>query len=72
MELTLLPDFRNRGIGTSLMNSLLAYTDGLGLPASLHVEPFNPAKRMYERMGFGVVESRGIYEYLVRPARRTS
>lgn len=69
MELTLLPDFRGHGIGTSLMDSFLAYADGLGLSASLHVEPFNPAKRMYERMGFAVVEQRGIYEYMVRPAK---
>ena len=72
MEMTLLPEFRNQGIGTTLMDSFLAYADELGRPASLHVEPFNPAKRMYERMGFGVVESRGIYEYMLRPAGRSS
>jgi GNAT superfamily N-acetyltransferase len=72
MEMTLLPGFRNQGIGTSLMNAFLAYADQLGRPASLHVEPFNPARRMYERMGFDVVESRGIYEYMRRPAARTS
>jgi ribosomal protein S18 acetylase RimI-like enzyme len=72
MELTLLPDFRNQGIGTALMSAFLAYADGLGLPASLHVEPFNPARRMYERMGFGFVEARGVYEYMVRPARPSS
>jgi ribosomal protein S18 acetylase RimI-like enzyme len=72
MELTLLPDLRNQGIGSSLMNSFLAYVDELGRPASLHVEPFNPARRMYERLGFAVVESRGVYEFMLRPARRTS
>jgi GNAT superfamily N-acetyltransferase len=49
MEVTLLPEARRRGIGTLLLDALLAYADGLGLPVSLHVEPFNPAKRMYER-----------------------
>lgn len=70
MEVTLLPPFRNQGIGTSLLDALLAYADALGRPASLHVEPFNPAKRMYERMGFGVVETRGVYEYMVRAVPR--
>lgn len=67
MEVTLLPPYRNRGIGTRLMDELLRYADSLGREASLHVEPFNPAKRMYERMGFAVRETRGIYEFMVRP-----
>jgi ribosomal protein S18 acetylase RimI-like enzyme len=64
---TLLPAYRNRGIGTRLMDELLRYADSLGREASLHVEPFNPAKRMYARMGFVVRETRGIYEFMVRP-----
>lgn len=67
MEVTLLPPYRSRGIGTRLMDELLRYADSLGREASLHVEPFNPAKRMYERMGFAVRETRGIYEFMVRP-----
>lgn len=67
MEVTLLPAWRGRGVGTRLLDGLLAYADGLGLPASLHVEPFNPAKRMYERAGFAVEEVRGLYEFMVRP-----
>jgi ribosomal protein S18 acetylase RimI-like enzyme len=66
MDVTLLPAHRNRGIGTHLMHALLAYADALGRRASLHVEPFNPAKRMYERFGFGVAETRGLYELMVR------
>ena len=69
MEVTLFPAWRNQGIGTRLTRLLLEYSDGLGLPASLHVEPFNPAKRMYERLGFEVRETRGLYEFMVRPAR---
>lgn len=67
MDVTLFPAHRNRGIGTRLMNELLRYADALQCPASLHVEPFNPARRMYERMGFAVSETRGLYEFMVRP-----
>jgi len=67
MEVTLLPPWRNRGIGTHLTRIVLEYADLLRLPASLHVEPFNPAKRMYERLGFVVSETRGLYEFMVRP-----
>lgn len=69
MEVTLLPQWRRRGIGTRLLGIVLGYADGLGLSASLHVEPFNPARRMYARAGFATVETRGIYDFMVRPAR---
>ena len=72
MEMTLLPAHRNHGVGSRLMEALLAYAAGLQRQVSLHVEPFNPAKRMYERLGFQVVETRGIYEFMVRPARQPS
>lgn len=68
MEVTLLPAFRNRGIGSRLMDELLRYADSLGLELSLHVEPFNPARRMYDRLGFATRETRGLYEFMVRPA----
>lgn len=66
MEITLLPGRRNMGIGTCLMRELLRYAHALQRPISLHVEPFNPAKRMYERMGFKVTETRGLYEFMIR------
>lgn len=69
MDVTLLPAHRNRGTGTRLMEALLAYADAMARPVSLHVEPFNPALRMYERMGFELREVRGLYEFRVRPAR---
>lgn len=67
MEVTLLPAWRNRGLGSALMASLLDYADALRREATLHVEPFNPARRMYLRLGFEVRETRGIYEFLARP-----
>jgi ribosomal protein S18 acetylase RimI-like enzyme len=67
MEVTLMPSHRKQRIGTRLMEELLRYADALGRPASLHVEPFNPAKGMYERMGFVVRDTRGLYEFMVRP-----
>ncbi len=71
MEVTLLPAHRNQGLGTRLLEALLDYADALGIEASLHVEPFNPARRMYLRAGFAAREMRGIYEFMVRPAPRS-
>ena len=72
MDVTLLPEHRNRGVGSRLMHALLAYADGLGRPVSLHVEPFNPARRMYERLGFRIIETRGLYELMAREPRAFS
>lgn len=40
---------RGRGLGGALMKKALARAEG-GM--ALHVEPDNPAKRLYERLGF--------------------
>jgi len=43
------PATRGRGIGGKLIDRCLAETDG---DVKLHVEYDNPAKRLYERLGF--------------------
>jgi len=67
MDVALVRAQRRQGIGTALMRSIRRYADGLGMPVSLHVEPFNPAIGLYERLGFATVETRGIYCYMERP-----
>jgi len=68
MDIALVAGERNRGVGTALMDRLLRYADALGLPVTLHVEPFNPALRLYERLGFAVRETRGVYLFMERRA----
>jgi ribosomal protein S18 acetylase RimI-like enzyme len=67
MDVALTREQRGQGIGTALMQSVLRYADDLGAPVSLHVEPFNPAIRLYQRLGFTTIETRGIYCYMQRP-----
>jgi ribosomal protein S18 acetylase RimI-like enzyme len=53
-------DARGRGIGTLLLDALIADARTGGFPAlSLSVEPDNPAVRLYERAGFSRVPSNG-------------
>lgn len=40
---------RGRGLGHQLMDTVLANVEG---DVALHVEPHNPAKKLYERLGF--------------------
>ncbi|MDT7536506.1 MAG: hypothetical protein QOI82_91 [Actinomycetota bacterium] len=54
MDIALLPEWRGRGIGTWLIEELVAEARQRGLLLSLHVEHSNPVRRLYERMGFTV------------------
>lgn len=42
-------DQRGKGVGKKLMQEAMANTSG---GVALHVEPDNPAKKLYERLGF--------------------
>jgi ribosomal protein S18 acetylase RimI-like enzyme len=59
MEITLLPEWRNRGIGGGLTRELTQEARAQGKRVVLHVEPENPAKRLYERLGFVDVAPEG-------------
>jgi len=61
MDITLLPEFRGAGIGTELLRALQEEARRVGKTLSIHVERFNPAKGLYERLGFGVKEDKGVY-----------
>lgn len=59
VDVALLPSFRGRGIGTALLQAVQAEAVALGRRVSIHVERFNPARALYERLGFAVVGSTG-------------
>lgn len=59
MEITLFVAFRNLGIGTILTQQLLDEARLARKTVSLHVDPNNPASRLYARLGFRVVRDLG-------------
>ena len=61
MDIALLPEYRNLGIGSSLLQDILEQGKNLNLPVTIHVEQFNPAMRLYKRMGFRQKEDKGVY-----------
>lgn len=61
MDISLLPEQRGRGIGSSVLNEILANAANHNLPVTIHVERFNPALRLYERLGFYLAEDKGVY-----------
>ena len=56
VDIVILPPFRNRGIGTSVMESLLEDATVAGKPVRLHVLASSFARRLYERLGFVIVD----------------
>ncbi len=51
-DVALLPQYRNLGIGALLVKELCAEAARMNLPVRLQVSKFNPAIRLYERLGF--------------------
>lgn len=69
MDIALLPAHRGRGVGSRLLREVLGEGAATGRPVGIHVEVFNPARRLYERLGFRPAGESGVYCYLVwRPA----
>jgi len=64
IDIALLPEHRGQGLGTAMTDRLLAAAGRLGIPVRLHVETFNPAYRLYERLGFKWKEDRGVYQFM--------
>jgi len=64
MDIALMPEWRNRGIGSALIRELMAEARERGCTITLHVEPDNPAQKLYQRFGFTLIENRGVYDFL--------
>lgn len=64
IDIALLPEYRNLGVGGHLMRELLREAEAKGQPVLIHVERFNPALRFYDRLGFQVLEDKGVYLFL--------
>jgi ribosomal protein S18 acetylase RimI-like enzyme len=64
IDVSLLPKFRGQGIGSALLQSLLAEAASADKCVSLRVEQLNPAMRLYQRLGFTVVQDDGIYKQM--------
>jgi ribosomal protein S18 acetylase RimI-like enzyme len=56
LQIFILPDYQRRGIGSRLIERLLAEARAASLPLRLRVLRVNPAFELYRRMGFQVVQ----------------
>lgn len=61
MDIAVAPAFRGRGIGTELIEELIAEARASERSVSIHVEMQNPARSLYDRLGFVPVGEHGVY-----------
>jgi ribosomal protein S18 acetylase RimI-like enzyme len=61
VDVALLPEHRNRGLGTRLLGGVMERARAASKPLTIHVEGFNPALRLYERLGFRRIGEHGPY-----------
>lgn len=70
LDVTILPQYRNQGIGGVLLRRLLDEAGQSGKAVTIYVETFNPSLRFFERLGFQKDQEIGFQLLLKRePAR---
>src|SRR2546423_1659170 len=56
IDITVLPNYRNAGIGSPLIKDLMERAHKAGKPVRIYVESYNRSLRLFERLGFTKVE----------------
>lgn len=71
IDIALVPAMRGRGIGRRLLERLLDEGVASSRRVRIYVEHFNPARGLYDRLGFRQVGTNGVYHEMefVAPAR---
>ena len=61
MDITLMPPWRGRGTGTAILQALQAAGRAHRKGVGIMVEKYNPAMRLYRRLGFVDLADHGVY-----------
>jgi GNAT superfamily N-acetyltransferase len=61
VDIALMPAYRAGGIGTKLVSDVLERGAAAGKDVTIHVEAYNPALHLYQRLGFRQVDTNGVY-----------
>ena len=60
LDITVLPEHRNSGIGSFLLGQVIAEARSTGRPVTIYVETFSPSLRLFERLGFRKDQEHGL------------
>ena len=61
LDIALLPEHRNLGIGASIIQEILREASQAEKPVRIYVESFSSSLRLFERLGFSRVEDIGTH-----------
>lgn len=65
IDITLLPEWRKKNIGSSILEEILKKAKTANLNVTIHVESFNPAMNLYKKLGFTKIsETNGVYHLM--------
>jgi ribosomal protein S18 acetylase RimI-like enzyme len=64
IDIAFLPQHRGKGLGEALLRDLMDEAAAAGRTVSIYVEKFNPAMRLYRRLGFTTEKDEGVYELM--------
>jgi ribosomal protein S18 acetylase RimI-like enzyme len=64
IDIAFLPAHRGQGLGAALLRDLMDEAAAVGKAVAIHVEKYNPAMRLYRRLGFKTEEDNGVYDLM--------
>jgi ribosomal protein S18 acetylase RimI-like enzyme len=65
LDITILPEHRNRGIGSTVLRRIMEEAQASGKPVTIYAESFNPSLHLFRKLGFEQVSENG-FHYLLR------
>lgn len=61
VDISLMPEWRGKGVGTAILEAVIAQGRAGGRGVGIFVEKFNPALNLYRRLGFVEIGDTGVY-----------
>lgn len=64
VDIALVPQHRGKGLGRVLLQEILDEAAANGQSVTIHVESYNPAFHLYDRLGFQEIDTNGVYKLM--------
>jgi ribosomal protein S18 acetylase RimI-like enzyme len=64
IDIALLPECRGSGLGSRLLRDVMREAEEGGKGVMIYVENFNPARHLYDRLGFRHIDTNGVYHVM--------
>ncbi len=61
VDIALMPDWCGKGLGSAILHGLIEAAGSRGKGVGIFVEKYNPALRLYRRLGFTEIQDTDIY-----------